>query len=76
VLEVTGPHEELRGILRALPAYPKCRAVETGFLVPKSLPTVGRLLATATQAAHQTDAADQEWHTAFLGVILWPACVS
>ena len=70
VLEVTGPHKELRGILRALPAYPTCRAVEAGFLAPKSLPTVGRLLATATQAAHQTDGTVQEWHTPFLAVIL------
>lgn len=70
VLEVTGPHKELRGILRAIPVYSMCRAVETGFLVPKSLPTVGTLLATATQTAHQTDVTDQEWHTAFLAVIL------
>lgn len=41
-----------------------------GFLIPRSLPTVGRLLATATQAAHQIDVTDQEWHTAFLAVIL------
>lgn len=57
-------------ILRALPAYPMCRTAETGFLLPKFLPTVERLLAAATRAAHQTDATDQEWHTAFLAVIL------
>lgn len=66
VLEVTGPYKELRGIPWALLAYPMHRAVTTGFLVPKSFPTVGRLLAATTQAAHQTDPADQEWHTVFL----------
>lgn len=69
-LEVTGPHKEHRVILRVFPAYPTGRTVETGFLVSKSLPTEGRLFATATQAAPRTDATDQEWHMAFLAVIL------
>lgn len=70
VLELTSPHEELSGILGELSVYPMWRTVETGFLVPKSLPTVGRLLDTETQAAHKTDSTDQEWHTPFLVVIL------
>lgn len=70
VLELTSPHKELKGIPGALLVYPTCRTVETGFLVPESLPTIGRLLDIETQAAHKTDSTDQEWHTTFLVVVL------
>lgn len=50
----------------APPAYPTSRAVNTCCLAPKSLHTMGKLLATAIQAGHQTGATDHDWRLHFL----------